>query len=74
MPFRLIASLRPEDVTSILYFSDRAPQGIAKALKTAFPHSHEAGASYIPDNEILRLLPTSSDFWRHRLLSSQVDQ
>ncbi|KAG0704823.1 hypothetical protein DFH29DRAFT_909971 [Suillus ampliporus] len=32
---------RPEDVSSILYFSDKAPEGIAKALKAAFPHSHE---------------------------------
>ncbi|KAG2131817.1 hypothetical protein DEU56DRAFT_813472 [Suillus clintonianus] len=34
---------RPEDVSSILYFSDKAPEGIAKALKATFPHSHELG-------------------------------
>ncbi|OJA21008.1 hypothetical protein AZE42_02346 [Rhizopogon vesiculosus] len=65
---------RPEDVSTILYFSDKAPQGIAKALKATFPDSHEAGASYIRDDEILKLLSDSSDFWHHRLLSSQVDR
>lgn len=34
---------RPEDVSSVLYFSDKAPEGIAKALKASFPHSHELG-------------------------------
>lgn len=34
---------RPEDVSSILYFSDKAPEGIARALKANFPHSHELG-------------------------------
>ncbi|KAG1777207.1 hypothetical protein EV702DRAFT_1226200 [Suillus placidus] len=34
---------RPEDVSSILYFSDKAPEGFAKALKATFPHAHEAG-------------------------------
>ncbi|KAG1763056.1 hypothetical protein EDD22DRAFT_889033 [Suillus occidentalis] len=34
---------RPEDVTSFLYFSDKAPEGIARALKATFPHSHELG-------------------------------
>ncbi|KAG1743215.1 uncharacterized protein EDB91DRAFT_1126270 [Suillus paluster] len=34
---------RPDDVSSILYFSDKAPEGIAKALKVTFPHSNELG-------------------------------
>ncbi|KAG1822641.1 uncharacterized protein BJ212DRAFT_1263735 [Suillus subaureus] len=38
-----LRTVRPEDVSSILYFSDKAPEGIAKALKATFPHSHEAG-------------------------------
>jgi hypothetical protein len=41
----LYTSSRPEVVSSILYFSDKAPEGIAKALKATFPYSHEAGTS-----------------------------
>ncbi|KAG2130666.1 uncharacterized protein EDB93DRAFT_1179731 [Suillus bovinus] len=42
MPVEL-RTARPEDVSSILYFSDKAPEGIAKVLKANFPHSHELG-------------------------------
>ncbi|KAG1797877.1 uncharacterized protein HD556DRAFT_1355738 [Suillus plorans] len=38
-----LRTARPEDVSSILYFSDKAPEGIAKVLKATFPHSNELG-------------------------------
>jgi hypothetical protein len=38
-----LRTVRPEVVSSILYFSDKAPEGIAKALKATFPYSHELG-------------------------------
>lgn len=38
-----LRTVRPEDVSSILYFSDKAPEGVAKVLKATFPHSHELG-------------------------------